>query len=108
MPAAQHLNPNVDLDESLLPERTRPRINIASRTSKNSFVTVSLPKRTCGETALRPKNRAMSRMEKPFLRGIAAKRRLSPHLSVLEIVAGNQIGYSDAQNQRSYWECWIK
>jgi hypothetical protein len=50
----------------------------------------------------------MSRMEKPFLRGIAAKRRLSPHLSVLEIVAGNQIGYSDAQNQRSYWECWIK
>ena len=40
-PAAQHLNPYVDLDESLLRESTRLRINIAPRTFKNSFATVS-------------------------------------------------------------------
>jgi len=40
-PAAQHSNPYVDLDESLLRESTRLRINIAPRTFKNSFATVS-------------------------------------------------------------------
>ena len=33
---------------------------------------------------------------------------IDPALSVLDIVAGNQIAYPDAQSPRSCGECWIK
>jgi len=45
-PAAQHSIPYVDSDASLLRERARLRINIASQPAKNSFATLSGVKRT--------------------------------------------------------------